>query len=75
MFQILMEPSFEDVMICSEFGEKHNQVTALWEYICTYDIRIEIIRKLIERKAQKNILDKNILASKKSEGNGEIRNE
>jgi len=30
MFQTLIEPSFEAVMICSEFGEKHNQVTALW---------------------------------------------
>lgn len=30
MFQSLNEPSFEAVMILSEFGEKHNQVTALW---------------------------------------------
>lgn len=30
MFQSLIEPSFEAVMIFSEFGEKHNQVTALW---------------------------------------------
>ena len=30
MFQILIEPSLDAVIICSEFGEKHNQVTALW---------------------------------------------
>lgn len=30
MFQVLIEPSLEAVMICSEFGVKHNQVTALW---------------------------------------------
>lgn len=29
MFQILIEPSLEAVMICSELGAKHNQVTAL----------------------------------------------
>lgn len=29
IFQILIEPSFDAVIICSEFGEKHNQVTAL----------------------------------------------
>lgn len=29
MFQIRIDPSFEAVMIWSEFGEKHKQVTAL----------------------------------------------
>lgn len=29
IFQILIEPSLDAVIICSELGVKHNQVTAL----------------------------------------------
>lgn len=31
IFHILKEPSFDAVMICSEFGVKHKEVTALCE--------------------------------------------
>lgn len=42
MFHSLIEPSLEAVMILSELGEKHNQVTALWmaqEKHCKRNVR------------------------------------
>lgn len=38
IFQIRMEPSLEAVIIFSESGVKHKQVTALWKWVMTINV-------------------------------------
>lgn len=54
IFQTLIEPSLDAVMICSELGVKHKQVTALWAQRKSFGIKTIIFEEILVKSKLKS---------------------